>query len=116
MVDVVFVLLLFFMACSGVQERHVKAELPGRSLSGESAPAMRIEIASDGAVSINGQILAQADDEALTHFREWLDRRTAAEKAESPVMLCPANDASHGRFVQVLSMLNKAGLKKIAFA
>lgn len=117
MVDVVFVLLLFFMACNGVQERHVKMDLPGHPAEGAAVtPSIFIDIDGDGAVSINGTAYALADDQALSRLNAWLDARTSSEKSGSAVVIRPSRDASHGRFVQVLALVKKAGMKKVNFA
>src|SRR5712671_3070088 len=70
MVDVVFVLMLFFMACVGWQmkERELSASLPGR---GGDVTVIVIEIAADGRVILNDQPLGETGDHQLASLRAW---------------------------------------------
>lgn len=118
MVDIVFVLLLFFMACAGLKqtERYLSINIPGPGREGtDLVLPSYIDIATDGTVSVNGAPLAAADDESLSHLQAWVDRLTNEEVANDPVVIRPTLDAQHGRVVQVLSLLNKRGFKKISF-
>ncbi|NBU29525.1 MAG: hypothetical protein EBS42_15330, partial [Caulobacteraceae bacterium] len=75
MVDVVFVLMLFFMACAGAQqvELEMKIKLPAGQGSVESkVTPILIDISSDGLVSMNNQTYGQPTDRNLESLREWL--------------------------------------------
>jgi biopolymer transport protein ExbD len=115
MVDVVFVLLLFFMACAAVKqtEKYLSITLPNGPGTGEVLTV--IDITAQGGVSINGQEMAADDDEALTRLRAWFDRMTSEEVASEPVIIRPTPDAQHGRVIQVMDVLKKRGFKKISF-
>lgn len=116
MVDVVFVLLLFFMALAGMQqiEKYMKADLPGPTTTGIGEPPVVIDIAADGIVQCNGLELLNPSDKDSAKLLAWL-KPIAALDPETPVVIRPANQAEHGKFVQVLAALQQAGLKKIKF-
>src|SRR4051812_44953701 len=75
MVDVVFVLLLFFMASAGAQvvEKELAINLPSGQTQGTTVTTpLIIEITPEGQVSMNNQILGVAGDKNLTALRELL--------------------------------------------
>jgi biopolymer transport protein ExbD len=116
MVDVVFVLLLFFMALAGMQqiEKYMKADLPGRTgVEGRDLPLV-IDIAADGKVQCNGLELLNSNDADSAKLLAWL-KPIASQDPETPVTIRPANQTEHGKFVQVLAALQQVGLKKIRF-
>ena len=77
MVDVVFVLLLFFMASAGSQvvEKELGINLPSGATAtgGTVTTPIIIEITGDGQVSMNNQIFGTATDKNLTQLKEWLN-------------------------------------------
>lgn len=115
MVDVVFVLLLFFMALAGMQqiEKYLKADLPGPAVPGSDVPLV-IDISADGKVQCNGLELLNTSDTDSSKLLGWL-KPIASSDPGTPVVIRPAGQAEHGRFVQVLAALQQAGLKKISF-
>jgi biopolymer transport protein ExbD len=118
MVDVVFVLLLFFMACAGFKqvERHLGITVPNREPGAVPDPPIVLEIANDGAIMVNGLALAEADDASLPRLRAWFNRMPFDEVLNSPVVMRPSANTTHGRFLQVLALVKKMGFKKISFA
>jgi len=69
MVDVVFVLMLFFMAIVGADAtRELQVQLPGRHDQGETTVAM-VEIAADGSVVFNNEVVGQPSDASLISLR-----------------------------------------------
>src|SRR3954471_18642829 len=76
MVDVVFVLLLFFMASAGAQvvEKELGINLPsGATTGGPTAiTPIIIEITPEGQVSANNTLMGTAGDKNLTQLREFL--------------------------------------------
>ena len=115
MVDVVFVLLLFFMALAGLRqvEKRIAVDLPTPG-GGEVVPLF-IDISESGAVSCNGLSLASAESAEVTRLEEWL-RAFAATEQNVAIIIRPQPGTEHGRFVQVLASLHAVGLKKISFA
>ncbi len=115
MVDVVFVLMLFFMACAGWQmkERELSASLPGSGRGGETA--IVIEIAGDGRVLLNDQPLGVTGDRQLAGLREWF--RSAHERfgSDDAVVIRPAAGTRHERIIDVLNATAAAGVGKVSF-
>ena len=118
MVDVVFVLLLFFMACAGmeIKEGFIKVPLPGvPPPGGPPIVTTFIDIDEAGNVSVNGQILsASPKDRDLKRLQEHLT--TVVQKfAEDPVVIRPSPEARHERFMDVLSVCRTAKVPKLTF-
>lgn len=115
MVDVVFVLMLFFMASAGMRTREMELpiNLPG---AGESkSPPIVIVIGSDGRVSINEHIYGTAGDTSLGELRKWLAGVITQFGIDEPVILRPASDTRHERIMQVLDATAASGVVKVTF-
>jgi biopolymer transport protein ExbD len=115
MVDVVFVLLLFFMALAALRpmEERLPATLPS-SGSGD-APPLVIDITEKGAVLCNGLELAKSGEADVPGLQSWL-KNYASIETDATVVIRPAPGTEHGRFIQVLASLHGVGLKKISFS
>src|SRR5215210_1423213 len=74
MVDVVFVLLLFFMACAGskVVEKELAINLPSgaKSTQGTAVTPLIIDISPDGQVSMNNDLYGNPSDKNLVSLKE----------------------------------------------
>jgi biopolymer transport protein ExbD len=119
MVDVVFVLMLFFMACAGSQvvESQLNINLPAGQGSGSSQKTpIIIDISSDGLVSINNQSYGQPNDKNLTALYDWLKNTIETFGSEDPVIIRPSPDAKHERIIQVLNAAAKAQVKNLSFS
>ena len=119
MVDVVFVLMLFFMACAGSQvvESQLNINLPAGQGTGSSTKTpIIIDISSDGLVSINNQSYGQPNDKNLTALYDWLKNTIETFGAEDPVIIRPSPDAKHERIIQVLNSAAKANVKNLSFS
>ena len=119
MVDVVFVLLLFFMACAGqnVKEGFFQIGLPSPSTSKEEKPIVPIVIDIDptGNVFVNGEPMSSGPkDRELALLREKLT--TSMQNSEDdPVIVRPSPEARHERVVDVLQACRTARVKKLSF-
>lgn len=116
MVDVVFVLMLFFMACvSGLKmEKRLPFDLP--SPGPKPGPvAIVIGISADGLVSLNDKVFAQPSDHQLNALREWFANTVATFGADDPVILRPSPDARHERIMEVLACASAAQVKHVSF-
>ena len=120
MVDVVFVLMLFFMASAGSQvvERELNINLPsGQGTSGNSAiTPFVIDIAADGSVSANSENYGGTDDKDLKRLREKLKELVETTDGKDPVIIRPNPDAKHGRIVDVLNAAAFAKIKNLTFS
>ena len=120
MVDVVFVLLLFFMASAGAQivEKELTINLPsGASTTQGVAPTpIIIEIAANGEVSMNNQSYGLAADRNLTALREFLTKTVEEFEGKDPVIIRPAMDSRQERIVDVLNACAASGVKNLTFS
>lgn len=123
MVDVVFVLLLFFMASAGSQvaERELNINLPsGRgaaSLASGPPPApIIIDIDPEGIISLNDQIYDSPESKDLPQLRAWLKDTIDRFGDKDPVIIRPSPDARHGRIMEVLNAAAAAGVQNLTFS
>ena len=115
MVDVVFVLMLFFMACAGWQmkERELSANLPGQGKGADTL--IVIEIAGDGRVLLNDQPLGENGDHQLAGLRAWFKNARGRFGADDPVVIRPAATTRQERIVDVLNATAASGVGKVSF-
>src|SRR4029453_2863690 len=119
MVDVVFVLMLFFMACAGSQivESQLNVNLPaGKGAGSSDKTPIIIDISSDGLVSINNTGYGQPADKNLRDLYEFLKNSIETFGSEDPVIIRPSPDAKHERIIQVLNAAAKAQVKHLSFS
>ncbi len=114
MLDVLFVLLLFFMVSAGAQkhEASISTQLPGNQPGGDIP--IRVEIDAEGQVSINGESEDTPTDHDLPQTVARL-KAIVEENAKQPVILIPASSSRHQRVVDVLNACSTAGVKNLAF-
>lgn len=120
MVDVVFVLMLFFMASAGMQvaEKELSINLPsGTAAKASDVPATPIivTIAADGAVQINGTSFDPANSTELNGTRDKL-KELMSFGAKDPVVIQPAPDARQEQIVRVLNAAAAAGVRNLSFS
>ena len=115
MVDVVFVLMLFFMAFVAMKtyEKELPAQLPGAGRTVN--PAIVIEIGDDGRVSANDRVYGVGDDKALGELRGWLREIARQFGSAESLVIRPAAKATHGRIMDVLSAASASGFQRITF-
>lgn len=124
MIDVVFLLLIYFMVSSTLeqQEADLSFQLPGSVEQDEPLDLpdeQIIEIREGGQVVVNEYPYdtpeAPRYDELaamLTRFRE----ASAANKVEAIVTISPAEAVSHGQIVKVMDACSLAGIEGVNFA
>jgi len=120
MVDVVFVLLLFFMAAAGSQvtEQELNISLPsGRSAAAGGPPPtpIIIEIRGDGTVFANNRQFDNPTSKELQELRAWLTDTFERFGTDDPVIIQPTMDARHERIMDVLNAASASGVKKLSF-
>ena len=116
MLDILFVLLLFFMVSAGAQkhEATLTTQLPGQGGPAGNVP-MEIGIDEDGTVSIAGTAIGTPPgDHQLGPLVERL-RGLMAANAQQPVVITPTRSAKHQRVVDVLNACAAANVKNLAF-
>jgi biopolymer transport protein ExbD len=117
MVDVVFVLMLFFIACVGSQqvELNMPIKLPIHEKGTGLVPIV-IEISGDGLVSMNNQTYGQPTDHILQSLRDWLRNAIETFGDKDPVIIRPSPDAKHERIMEVLDSAAAAKVKNLSFS
>lgn len=113
LIDVVFLLLIFFMVTTTFvpDSTGMQVDLP-RSSSQELIPEgedITLELAADGSISLDG--------EALTRAQLSAELRKAAQSDTSKLVVLKADaELGHGRVVEVMDLARELGLTNFAFA
>jgi biopolymer transport protein ExbD len=120
MVDVVFVLMLFFMASAGSQvtENELNISLPSGAPASKEATVKTpiiIDISPDGQVVANNQSFGTPTDKNLLTLRDWL-KATQGFGGEDPVIIRPNAETRHERIIDVLNACAAAGIKNLTFS
>ncbi len=120
MVDVVFVLMLFFMASAGSQivERELNISLPSGAAAAPGATQKTpiiLDISADGQVVGNNTSFGTPTDRALLSLRDWL-KATQGFGGEDPVIIRPNSETKHERIIDVLNACAAAGIKNLTFS
>jgi biopolymer transport protein ExbD len=119
MVDVVFVLLLFFMASAGSQvlERELNISLPsGRSgpASGVPSTPILVEITATGDVIVNNKSYGTSKE--LMELRTWIRETIERFGDKDPFIIQPTPETKHERIMDVLNAAAAAGVKNLTFS
>jgi biopolymer transport protein ExbD len=115
MLDILFVLLLFFMVSAGAQkhEASLTTQLPGIGNPGGDVP-VEVGIDSDGQVNVSGAPLDSPTDTALPELVDRL-RGIVQANAAQPIVVTPTRSTRHQRVVDVLNACAAAKVKNLAF-
>jgi len=116
MLDILFVLLLFFMVAASVQKREamISTTLPGKGTSpGPQVPVL-VTIDADGQVNINSAASDTPDSAALPQTVNRL-KAMIADNPKQPVFITPTPSTRQQRVVDVLNACTAAGVKNLAF-
>jgi biopolymer transport protein ExbD len=123
MIDVVFVIMLFFMVMAGavkVEKEH-NCRLPGTVETTKEIPfadEQVISITAKGEVLLNEEPMATPGDKLMPKLRDVLKRVKAnCDAAKTPAVLTIASeqDAKHGRTMDVLDCAAEAGITDVSF-
>ncbi|MBE2287022.1 MAG: biopolymer transporter ExbD [Prosthecobacter sp.] len=123
MIDVVFVIMLFFMVMVGSVkvERDIGLRLPGPPLEGHVTfpdNEVTIGVLEDGTVTMNDEAFDSPEDKALpslTHNLRRLAESSARQKQNVLVTVQAEQLASYERVMDVLNSLHKARLTNVTF-
>ena len=123
MIDVVFVIMLFFMLMAGSVkvEKELNTKLPGVALT--SAPTdfvdeQIIAISPQGDVTLNDEPFDSTGSTDLPQLKATLMRlKQAGDAAKSPVLITIVSDpqAKYSRTINVLDALDVAGIGNVTF-
>jgi biopolymer transport protein ExbD len=115
MLDILFVLLLFFIVCAGAQKHEItlRTDLPGTRPPGPLVQ-VNLDIAADGQVMFNGAPIDLIDSHSLPETMAHL-RSIVADTPDRPVIIRPEPSTRHQRIIDVLDACKAAGVKNVAF-
>jgi biopolymer transport protein ExbD len=121
MVDVVFVLLLFFMASAGSQivPKELTINLPsGRSETRVGPPPtpIIIDIFPDGKVQMNNKVYDTPVSKELPELRRWLKDTINKFGDKDPVIIRPDPKTKHERVIDVLNAAAASGVRNLTFS
>ncbi len=125
MIDVVFVIMLFFMVMAGAVkvERELKQQLPGvNTPNQDNSPEMPDEITvgveESGHVTLNEEELDPADSKTMPNFIASMMRlRQDAEERKAKVLVTiqAEEQAKYERVIDVLNALAVARVANVTF-
>jgi biopolymer transport protein ExbD len=123
MIDVVFVIMLFFMVMAGAVkvEKEINTKLPGTAET--AAPTdfvdeVVINISQEGEVTLNDETMDSATSKQMPQLRATLMRaKEGSDAAKSQLMVTIASDpeARYSRAVDVLDALAAAQIENVSF-
>jgi biopolymer transport protein ExbD len=124
MIDVVFVVMLFFMVL--VSERRAETEIRARppgtveTLADVRLPDAEITLGveEDGSVSLNGEPFDRFDDARLPELARTLRRLSTTTRTTSARVLATVEaspGATYQRVIDVLNALHAAGIAHVTF-
>jgi biopolymer transport protein ExbD len=111
MVDIVLLLLVFFMTTTSFlkSERGLKVDLPSASQASSSKPAPEVVLTKTGQILFEKRV-------NLTPLQLEQALKTVFKGAPSVVSLRADRYALHGRVVEVMNAINRAGATRLAVA
>ena len=121
MIDVVFVIMLFFMVMAGALkvEREFRTSLPRPCPQDICGPdALCIKIYEDGSIELNDEEIASAKETNLNKLTGLLTRiqnDASARKARALVTIEAEEDARYQRIMDVFNSLSKANISDVTF-
>jgi biopolymer transport protein ExbD len=121
MVDVVFVLLIFFMASAGsnIVEKELNISLPsgrGGKAAGPPPTPVIINISADGVVSMNNRVFDSPKSKEMPQLRAQLKDNIDRFGDKDPVIIRPEDNARQERIIDVLNSAAAAGVKNLTFS
>lgn len=116
MLDVIFILLIFFIAVSRLRDAKVDLRLPSAEGQAANEQAVTESIltiavdASDG-IHLNGRKIAGADE-----LLEILKKEKGSSQDDRSVSVLADRDSHSGRLVEALRAVREAGFTRVSFA
>jgi len=120
MVDVVFALMLFFMASAGSQQKEKEL---GIALSGTIRPApvdvmetpIYLKLEDSGQVLFNELPVDGTKTKELNELRGRLTDVISKFGEKQPVIIVPSPNTRHERLIDVLNTCTASGVKSLSF-
>jgi len=111
LIDVLFLLLIFFMVSSTFLEQSgMKLELPSsKSHTTTERKDLTLFVGATGELSLNGQVVT------METLAASLQDRLA--EAEEPILIIKADqEVSHGLVVRIMDISRQSGIKRLVIA
>ncbi len=124
MIDMVFLLLIFFMVTAKPikPEADIHLSLPGTVPQDdvvEIPDEQQIEIRADGSILLNELVMAEPGDIEMRRLLQTLIRfkeASAANNTRALVTLIPADESRHQRIIDVLNICAQAQITGVTFS
>ena len=122
MIDVVFLLLIYFMFLPLQQEADIGIKLPSQTPPSDNIelPSEHIvEIFPNGLLLLNGAPIDSSDDREMARLSTTLTRlRMSSDRlgTDTVVKIQADPDSPHKRSIDVLNACSKAEISKVSFA
>lgn len=122
MIDVVFLLLIYFMYLPIQQEADLMFSLPTFAEPQENVALpseQMVEIAPDGSIFLNGTPMDQPGEIEFKELASTLRRlKLSADRSgiSTIVTIFPDDDSPHQASISVLDACAKAGIKQVSFS
>ena len=124
MIDVVFVIMLFFMVMAGAVkvEHELKTKLPGNAETAketEMPDEITIGVSENGTITINEDPVGQPNDKTLDNlYNEMMKMATAAKQSKTKLLITVQAEeaAKYERVINVLDVLARAEINDVTFA
>jgi biopolymer transport protein ExbD len=124
MIDVVFVIMLFFMVMAGAVkvEHELKTTLPGNAETAKETDMpdeVTIGVSESGQITINEDPVGQPQDRELEGlFNEMTKMAQAAKQSKTKLLITVQAEeaARYERVINVLDILAKADISNITFS
>lgn len=122
LIDIVFLLLIYFMVTASLikKEADLSFILPSPSPAGaiDIPVEVLVEIASDGAIEIEGMRFSRNDHSLNEMVKQiaGLKQIAASQHAEFFVNIMPHKEALHRRVIDVMDACTAAGVEKLNFS
>jgi biopolymer transport protein ExbD len=124
MIDVVFVIMLFFMVMAGAVkvEHELKTTLPGNvdtAKETEMPDELTISVSENGQVSLNDEAISTPQDKELVQlFQEMKRAKQNADSGKTKLLVTVQAEetARYERVVNVLDVLAQAEVSNVTFS
>jgi len=111
LVDIVLLLLIFYIVTTAFVDRELELKLPEADASSvpEEKKKFTIEVSQDGGLALNGELVT------LDRLDQTLETEQGNDNIQS-VEIRADKLVSHGRFVEVLGVVKKHGIEAVGIA
>ncbi len=119
LLDVLFVLLLFFMVSAGSQQREgelgIRLPSNGGTTNVQIETPITLDITPDGVVKYNGSPVDSTVSRDLPDLTAKLKNVIDKFGEKQPVIIIPSKQTRQGRVIDVLNACSAAKVKSVAF-